>query len=185
MATPGKERRDMGYRYGLAHRIIHWLTVLAVLAQFVLGLWMTQFEPANEDFKFLLYDIHENVGFTLLPITLLRLWLRRRNPPAALPAGTPALIHFAANANHAALYLALIGMPILGVLATTAWGFPFAWFGIVPIPSPFGKSEFWAPIFSYAHWLGAIALGLAILAHIGGALFHALIRRDGVFQRMV
>ena len=91
----------------------------------------------------------------------------------------------AANANHAALYLALIGMPLLGVFATTAWGFPFAWLGVIPIPSPFGKSAYWAPIFSYLHWVGAIALGLAVLAHIGGALYHGLIRRDGVFQRMV
>ncbi len=175
----------MAYRYSPAHRAIHWLTALAILAQAVLGIWITQFEPKDEPFKFLLYAIHENIGFSLLPVTLIRLWMRRGNPPATLPDGTPALIHFAANANHAALYLALLGMPLLGVCATTAWGFPFSWLGIILIPSPFGKSEFWAPIFSTLHWLGAIALGLAVLAHIGGALYHALIRRDGVFQRMV
>lgn len=175
----------MEFRYSPAHRMLHWLTAAAILAQAVLGIWITQFEPKVEATKFLLYAIHENVGFSLAPLTLVRLWLRWQHPPAPLPAGTPALIRFAATANHAALYLALIGMPILGVLATSAWGFPFAWLGIIPIPSPFGKSAYWAPIFSYLHWLGAIALGLAVLAHIGGALYHALIRRDGVFQRMV
>lgn len=175
----------MAYRYSPAHRTIHWLTALAILAQAVLGIWITEFEPAEQAFKLRLYLIHENIGFSLLPLTLFRLWLRRRNPPASLPAGTPKLIHFAATANHVSLYLALLGMPILGVLATAAWGFPFSWLGIIPIPSPFGKSEFWAPIFSMLHWLGAIALGLAVLAHIGGALYHGLIRRDGVFQRMV
>ncbi len=177
--------RTMPYRYHPAHRALHWLTAMAILAQAVLGIWITQFEPAEEGFKYLLYGIHENIGFSLLPITLIRLWLRRQHPPAPMPAGTPALISFAAGANHLALYLALLGMPLLGVLATAAWGFPFAWLGIIPIPSPFGKSEFLAPIFSTLHWLGAIALGLAVLAHIGGALYHALLRRDGVFQRMV
>lgn len=175
----------MGFRYRPAHQALHWLTALAVLAQAVLGIWITQFEPVNKAFKFLLYDIHENIGFTLLPITLIRLWMRRRHPPAPLPENTPAFIEFAAMANHGALYLALIGMPILGVLATAAWGFPFSWLGLLPVPSPFGKSEYWAEIFSYLHWLGAIALGLAVLAHIGGALYHGLIRRDGVLQRMI
>lgn len=175
----------MEFRYSAAHRTLHWLTAAAILAQAVLGIWITQFEPSDQAAKLRLYWIHENIGFTLLPFTLFRLWLRRRNPPAPLPAGTPALIRFAANANHASLYLALLGMPILGAFATAAWGFPFSWLGIIPIPSPFGKSEYWAPIFSYLHWLGAIALGLAVLAHIGGALYHAVIRRDGVLQRMV
>ena len=175
----------MGYRYSPAHRLLHWLTAVAILAQCVLGVWITQFEPPDEAFKMRLYFVHENIGFSLLPLTLLRLWMRRRNPPDPLPEGTPAMIHFAAAANHASLYLALIGLPLLGVFATTAWGFPFAWLGIIPIPSPFGKSEYWAPIFSFLHWIGAIALALAILAHIGGALYHGFVRRDGVLQRML
>ena len=32
-------------------------------------------------------------------------------------------------------------------------------------------------------WLG-LAMAALICAHIGGALFHLLIRKDGVFQRM-
>jgi cytochrome b561 len=175
----------MPFRYNPTHRTLHWVTAAAVLLQAVLGLWITQFEPASEDFKFLLYDIHENIGFTLLPITLARLGLRWRHPPARLPDGTPAFIEFAAGANHASLYLALIGMPILGVLATTAWGFPFTWLKLVPIPVPIGKNEEWATVFSFLHWLAAIALVLAVLAHISGALYHTLIRRDGVLRRML
>lgn len=175
----------MAYRYRPAARVLHWLTAAAVLAQFFFGIWITQFEPKDEPTKFLLYDIHENIGFSLLPIMLLRLATRLANPPAHLPAGTPRFIRFAARANHAGLYLLLIYMPIMGFLATNAWGFPFVWLKLVSIPSPIGSNEALAPSLSYAHWLGAIALGLAILAHLGGALYHALIRRDGVLQRML
>ena len=175
----------MPFRYHVLARTLHWFTVAAILAQFILGIWITSFEPKHEPFKFLLYDIHENIGFTLLPVTLFRLWFRWSHPPAPLPAGTPALISVAAHASHAALYLALLGMPILGVLATSAWGFPFAWFGVIPIASPFGKSDILAPVFSLLHFIGAWLLGLAILAHIGGALFHGLVRRDGVMQRIL
>ena len=175
----------MAYRYRPAARALHWLTVIAILAQGVLGIWITQFEPADEKTKFLLYDIHENIGFSLLPITLLRLAIRLANPPAHLPAGIPRMLRLAAHANHAALYLLLITMPIIGFLATNAWGFPFVWLKLIPIPSPIGRHETWAPLLSTAHWLTAIALGLAILAHLGGVLYHTLIRRDGVVRRML
>ena len=175
----------MPFRYHLIARVLHWVTVVAILAQFILGIWITAFEPKAEPFKLLLYAIHENIGFTLLPLTLCRLWFRYSRPPAPLPPETSTLIRFAAHTNHTVLYLALIGMPILGVLATSAWGFPFTWLGVVPIPSPFGKNDYWAPIFSQLHFIGAWLLGLAILAHIAGALFHGLVRRDGVLQRML
>lgn len=175
----------MPFRYASPARALHWLTVAAILAQFVLGIWITTFEPKHAPFKFLLYAVHENIGFTLLPVTLFRLWFRWTHTPAPLPPGTSGLIILAAHANHAALYLALLGMPILGLLATSAWGFPFTWLGIIPIPSPVGKSDMLAPIFSLLHFIGAWLLGLAILAHVGGALFHGLIRRDGVLQRML
>ena len=94
-------------------------------------------------------------------------------------------MRLAAHANHAAMYLALLLMPLLGACATTAWGFPFKYLGLVIIPTPFGKNEVLAPILSDLHFLVAMALGLAILAHVGGALFHGVIRRDGVMQRML
>lgn len=175
----------MAFRYSPAARALHWVTVLAVLAQFVLGSWIVWFEPGEEAFKFRLYDIHENIGFTLLPLTVYRLFHRIRHAPAPLPEDLPTIMRLAAHANHAALYLALIGMPLLGLCATAAWGFPFTWLGLVPIPTPFGKNEGLAAVFSALHYWGAVALGLAILAHVGGALFHAVVRRDGVMQRML
>ena len=36
-----------------------------------------------------------------------------------------------------------------------------------------------------AHYLGAILLLLLVGAHVGAALFHYLIRRDGVLARML
>jgi len=175
----------MAYRYRPAARALHWLTAAAVLAQFVFGIWITQFGPKDEPTKFLLYDIHENIGFSLLPITLLRLAIRLANPPAHLPAGIPRMLRFAAHANHAALYLLLIIMPIIGLLATNAWGFPFVWLKLIPIPSPIGRHETLAPLLSTAHWLTSLALGLAILAHLSGVFYHTLIRRDGVLHRML
>jgi cytochrome b561 len=48
-----------------------------------------------------------------------------------------------------------------------------------------GKDEALAKVFSFLHWSGAIAIGSLILGHIVGALYHQLVRRDGLIRRML
>ena len=175
----------MEFRYSPTARALHWATALAMLAQFILGGWIVWFTPEDEAFKFRLYDIHENIGFTLLPLTVWRLFHRSRHKPAPLPEDLPAVMQLAAHANHLALYLGLFFMPLIGLCATTAWGFPFKYLGLVTLPTPFGKNEALGEVFSQLHFWGAVAMGLAILAHVGGALFHAAVRKDGVMRRML
>jgi cytochrome b561 len=55
----------------------------------------------------------------------------------------------------------------------------------MPIPSPLSKDEALAPILSDLHLTGAVLLLLLIGAHLAGAFFHGVIRRDGVVQRML
>ena len=51
----------------------------------------------------------------------------------------------------------LVLMPVIGFLATNAWGFPLTVFGVLPLPVPFGKDEELAKLLSFLHWCGAIA----------------------------
>jgi len=175
----------MAYRYPPAARWLHWLTAALVLAMIVLGLWMTWFEPKHEATKFLLYDLHESTGVVVFVLVLLRLMRRLANPPAPLPNSVPRLFRFAAHANHALLYAVLLVQPVIGFLDTNAWGFPLRWAHLVPIPSPLGKNAALAPILSDVHWYAAALLVLLIGAHLGGAFYHGVIRRDGVAQRML
>lgn len=175
----------MAYRYPAAARWMHWLTVALVLIMFVVGFWMTSFEPKDENFKYLLYDIHESTGVVIFVLVLLRLLRRVSNPPAPLPSRVPGLFRFAAHANHALLYAMLLIQPVLGFLDTNAWGFPVTWARLVPLPSPIGKNEAIAPLLSDLHWYGAMLLLVLIAAHLCGALYHGVVRRDGVVQRML
>jgi cytochrome b561 len=36
----------------------------------------------------------------------------------------------------------------------------------------------------FLHWIGAVLIILLVSAHVGAALFHYFIRKDGVLQRM-
>jgi len=175
----------MAYRYPPTARWLHWITVVLVLVMLTLGFWMTIFEPKDEAFKFLLYDLHESTGVVLFLVVLLRLLRRWANPPAPLPSRLPATVRLAAHANHVLLYAVLLIQPLVGLLDTNAWGFPLVWAGLVPIPSPIDKNEAIAPVFSAVHWYGALLLLALIAAHLAGAAYHGLIRRDGVVQRMI
>ncbi len=171
-------------RYVASARWLHWLTAGAILVVLVAGVWMTSFEPADEAFKMQLYNIHESFGVVVFVLALARLWVRWRNPPPPLPDDLPAVMRLGATLTHLALYVVLIVQPVVGFLGTNAWGFPLRWFGVVPIPSPLGRSEALAPILSQLHWLGALAMLVLLGMHIAAVIFHTFIRRDGMLSRM-
>jgi cytochrome b561 len=176
----------MSYRYGATARALHWLTVLLVFTMFALGITMVYLLPDGAAaLSHRLYNTHESLGVVVLVAMLARLAWRWRHPPAPLPDEVPRLFHLAGHANHVLLYVMLLAQPIIGLLADSAEGIRVVWFEAVPLPLLIGKHEALADILSAAHWYGAVLIALLIGAHIGGALFHAVIRRDGVLQRML
>jgi cytochrome b561 len=135
----------------------------------------------KDDVKLDFYLLHESFGFLVLWLMLLRLGIRlTRGRPAYQRDWTGTLSRIV----HWLLYFALVLMPVSGFLATNAHGFPLRWFGILPVWSPIGRQPEIAPFLSVLHastaWLILALVGL----HIAGALFHRIIRRDDVFQRM-
>jgi cytochrome b561 len=171
-------------RYTATARVLHWITAAGIVVMITLGVWMTAFEPKDEAFKLRLYNIHESTGVTILALTVFRLLWRARHPPPPIHPPLPPAMALAAHLNHAGLYAILLTMPIVGFLATNAWGFPLSWFGLVPIPSPIGRHEALAPVLSAIHFWMAIALGAMLAAHIAGAVYHHAVRRDDTLRRM-
>ena len=176
----------MHYRYGPVARALHWLTVLLVFVMFVLGIAMVYLVPDSaEALSHRLYNTHESLGVVVLLVMLLRLVRRWRHPPGPLPKAVPRIFHVVGHANHVLLYLLLLAQPVIGLLRDNADGFQVDWFEIMKLPMLTGKNEALANTLSALHWYGAILIAILIGAHIGGALFHATIRRDGVLQRML
>ncbi|WP_213954913.1 MULTISPECIES: cytochrome b [unclassified Variovorax] len=172
-------------RYAASSRWLHWLAVLLLLVIIPVGIWIGFFEPADEAFKMRLYNVHESLGVLMFLLVLVRIVNRRLNPPPPLPVDMPGWMRTAAHANHIALYVLLFLMPMIGFLATNAWGFPLSVFNVLPIPSPLGKDEAIAKVLSFLHLCGAIAIVLLILAHLAGVVNHVFIRRDGLLRRML
>jgi len=172
-------------RYTRTARLLHWGTALVLVVIGGLGLWIAYAPPETESLKFRLYNIHESLGITVLLATLLRLGWRWRHPPPPITPPLPAMLQRAAFANHAALYAVLLAQPMVGLLATSAWGFPPTYFGLFPVPAPIGKDEALAPVLTEIHGWIALTLALLVALHVAAALWHHLIRRDDTLRRML
>ncbi len=58
-------------------------------------------------------------------------------------------------------------------------------FGLIPLPALVAQSKPLAQTIGSVHGTLALALLALIALHITGALYHALIKQDGVMRRML
>jgi cytochrome b561 len=172
--------------YSLAARRFHWWTVLLVLCQVPLGLYMAYRGNVLDLWDGLtntLYSSHKSLGVLIFLLVLARLLYRLgRGAPPDEPTITwwqKAGAHF----NHWALYLMLLVVPVLGYLGVSLYP-ALDIFGMFSLPGIVAPNQDAAARVFYWHFVGAIVLVLLIGMHVAAALFHYLIRRDGVLRRM-
>ena len=174
-------------RYGGVAIAFHWLLALAIIASLGVGLYMTglPFSPA----RLKLYNWHKWAGITILALSAARLLWRLAHRPPALPLSIeqamPAWQRSAHHGTHLALYLLFFAVPLLGWAYSSAAGFPVVWFGVLPLPDfvPVDK-EFADIVLKPLHKASAYLLAAFVVLHIGAALKHQLIDRDGLLARM-
>jgi cytochrome b561 len=96
----------------------------------------------------------------------------------------PAPMKLGAQLSHYALYLLMIGMPLIGWAMLSSAAYPVVLFEGVHLPWILPQSDRLHALLWDAHFYLAFAFFALILLHFAAALFHALIRRDGVFASM-
>jgi len=169
--------------YTIVARILHW--VMAILILFMVPLGFVIANDWGGPLQELLYDLHRSIGALIIPLILMRLVYRWATPPAPLPDDIPAIQQLAAHATHWCLYALLLVQPIVGWMANSAYGEPikaFGWFELSPIwPEDRLFSE---QLFALHGLIGTVIAGL-VAVHIGGALYHHLVRKDRVLMRMI
>lgn len=170
-----------GERFTPAQRVLHWLMAVMVLAMLFIGIGMVStLQP-----RFLvLIAIHKPLGIAILLLGLLRLGVRLRRGAPRLPADLPWWQIAGAKASHVLLYTLLIVMPLVGWSMLSAGGYPIMLYGPIYLPPIMPHSDALYAVLRSAHTWLAYLFFATILLHIAAALFHALVRRDGVFPSM-
>ena len=168
-------------RFTLLQRLLHWLMAACILAMLFIGVGM---ESTVLPKYLALISIHKSLGFVILVLALVRLAVRLRSGAPPLPADLPAPMKLAAHLSHYALYGLMIGMPLLGWAMLSAAAYPIVIFGSVYLPPIVPQSDNLHTLLWGAHFSLAFVFFGLILMHVAAALFHALVRRDGVFEAM-
>jgi cytochrome b561 len=162
--------------------LLHWLVAACVLTTAPVAITMTRLEKgAAQD---TLYAFHKSLGVLILILMILRLVNRLAlGAPIAEP-GISRWQKLASATVHTLFYVLLIAMPIVGYVATSAYGAPPSFFGLFTLPPLVEQNEALAtPLFTLHRWVGYFLIVLVLL-HVSAALYHYT-RGDNVLQRML
>lgn len=173
--------RQLPRQFPWALRLLHWLMAACILAMLFIGVGMVS---TVSEMRTWLIDLHKPLGILILGLAAIRACIRLLLPSPPLPADLPWWQKTAAHLSHLVLYVLIFALPIVGWAMLSAGGYPVQLFGMLVLP-PIAPID--GPLFAFlrqAHAALAFLLFATILAHLGAALFHALIRRDGVWQAM-
>ncbi|SAK77281.1 type-b cytochrome [Caballeronia pedi] len=167
-------------RFSPLQRALHWIMAVCILAMLFIGVGMVS--TVRPDYLTLV-SVHKPLGVAILVLALIRLVVRITRGAPPLPADMPAPMKLAAYLSHLAFYALMIALPLLGYGMLSAADYPIVLLG-VRVPSLLPHSNELHTLLWNAHRFLALCFFALIVVHLAAALFHALVRRDGVFHAM-
>ena len=164
-------------------RFLHWLVVVLIAAQFVIGWTMPDIHKGTRPDGLIAW--HLGVGAALIAAVVVRIVWRLTHTPAPSPASLSPFLRIVSHITHGLLYLALVAVPLLGWANASSRGWSVKLLGVLPYPgiSAVGSSvgHEMGDIHGYLAWV----LFALVALHIAGALFHRFVLKDQTMQRML
>jgi cytochrome b561 len=167
-------------RFALPSRILHWLMAPMVIAQLLIGVTMI----ASLSCYPLLLAIHRPLGMLILVFAVVRLVnrLTHRLPPFL--ATMSPLERRIASWSEYLLYALLLVQPLIGWATVSASRFPVTLVGPIQLPGIAPRNLDVYAVLRECHSVFAFLLFATFTAHICAVLFHTLVLRDGLINRM-
>ena len=152
----------------------HWLIAINIFFLFLSSWWMLALPLPSENFTYrqLPFQLHKNVGITILAITIYLLATRsfkvRRKSLSSITK--PVKLR---DRVHQSIYFLIALCCISGYLSSSysGWGTTIWW--VVDLPSWADESDSLNIFFSDLHLWSCWVLLSVIVGHIGVALYHA------------
>jgi len=170
--------------YSASAKLMHWFVAVAVIALLVIGPVMKRLVPEGS-LRDNLYNFHEALGAVVLIVMLARLVRRMAFGAPAPDATMPPIEQRASLWAQYALYTLLFVITVLGWAGTNAYGDPVNVFGLFDFPAILGKDQPLSDRIFVWHLMCGIVIAAIVALHVAGALYHWLIKRAGVLQRML
>ncbi len=180
--------RQAAKEWGLATKLIHWSTAVLILVNITIGVYLGRillFSNAAHHGRWLfMMNQHKTIGLIVLLLVPLRAAWTFAHPRPGLPDGMHRLHRMAAKISVASLYLAMICVPLMGLLLSSFAHAEFKLFGVFDLTSPVARNPPVMATFRTLHQVSAYALLALVVTHASAALTHHLVLRDEVLRRM-
>lgn len=148
--------------------------------------------PNTSSIKFDLYQLHKSFGLSILLLTFVRFGWRLINRPPALPVAMPGWQKAVARVTHWGFYALMVLTPLAGwaMVSVSPTDIPTRLFGVLPVPHlPFldGVTDRAASedMLKETHEVLAKGILLLLALHIGAAIKHSIVDKDGVLASML
>jgi len=168
--------------FDLGYKIIHWLMAVLVLLMFFGIVGFAQ-AITDEDRMAMLVG-HSSMGTLISILVVIRVYKRFVKKDAVPNQHISKLKRQASLTVQFGIYLLLILIPLSGYLTANFHEFPVMVFGSFNINSDLAFDQDLFENLRSIHQLGIYSLMGLLVLHIGAALYHGIVLRDGVLGSM-
>lgn len=175
--------RNTSTHYGAIARLLHW-GMAAIIILSIAAVELHEFFPKGSDPRAALMSMHFQIGVVVLLLIWVRLVVIFTDKVPPITPVPPLWQHIAAKLVHLALYLAMIALPILGIVMQQAGDKTVALLGMqLPVLTGVDK-DFSKELREIHETLGNLMIVL-IIAHIAAAIWHHRVQKDNTILRML
>ena len=167
-------------RFALLSRILHWTMAAMLVTMLFIGVSMV----ASLGGYHRLVAIHRPLGILILILAAVRLanrWLTTLPP---FPSTMSRWERAAASSSEKLLYALMLALPLVGWGMLSAGHYPIVMFGSLHLPAILPAHPTLYAALRKTHTALAYLLFATVLAHLSAVLFHTLIVRDRLLDRM-
>ena len=169
--------------FGSLAKLFHWVMAVLIIGVLLVGLSLEEFEN-TPDFRTII-TYHKEFGILVIALAVLRLGWKVLDISPSLPDTMSDKAKKAAKLGHCALYFLMFALPISGLMASSAAGYPVSMFGWFDLPMLLEQNKELSHDIKEFHELMANALIGLLVLHIGAALVHHFYYKDDILKKML
>jgi superoxide oxidase len=170
-------------RYEPISIALHWVMVLLIVAVYAC-IELRELFPKGSDPREALKMWHFMLGLSIFVLVWARIIAMMTGHVPPIVPELPLWQKLLAKAVHGALYLLMIGLPLVGWFLLSAAGKPIPFFGL-DLPALISENKDLAHTLKELHETGGTIGYFLIGLHAVAALFHHYFVRDNTLMRML
>jgi len=167
-------------RFTVLMRILHWLMAAMVLSMLLIGMAMV----ASLGNYHWLISIHRPLGIMVMIVAVIRFINRKFSTLPPFPPTMSAQERQVAHTSEILLYTLMIVLPLVGWGMLSAGNYPIVMIGSLHLPAILPANPTLYAVLRKTHTILAYALFVTFLSHLSAVLFHTLVVRDRLLDRM-